>query len=240
MTPMETFLQAKSLSDCESEIIEEMYLSEEDLKKFYEGGSQANSPARILWWNYARARPSGHVYYYDEIREEYLPLKYAKEDGITDPESLKFWACKNIGGGMTLMQNALALDTISLGAAIGSKIQVGTATLIGSAAGAALAAYLPDIFIPIKETGYCTKTESITEMVFHEMAHASHYTSIGSGKNLYWNREYIQMLGGWIEILSNLQSPFDNCYNDGKSEQVCLRASLKNHFQCFFRDAFEF
>ncbi len=85
------------------------------------------------------------------------------------------------------MRDVIAVDAATVGAVIGTGI------------------------VPGK-----TKTETITEMVFHEMSHASHYTSIGNGKITYWNEEYIQMLGGWLELLCKGESPINNCYNDGR------------------------
>lgn len=319
MTPKTIFLLAQKLGEFEA--IEEMYLSDEDLECFTEGGCEISNSARFLWFNYTRVRPSGYVYFYDEVRQTYIPLKnvkvivsqwchvkstytdengfydigenftscwqntanikicfetykdsvypsispikafynagdkkisslsgndiylakdtiqnsfgillnatvmyrmYSKEDGITEPNSLKFWASQALDGGVTLMRDVIAVDAAAVGAAIGTGIVPGVGTVVGTLGGASLALYLPDIIIPIKTVTGKSKTETITEMVFHEMSHASHYTSIGNGKITYWNEEYIQMLGGWLELLCNGESPINNCYNDGSSKQVCF------------------
>lgn len=41
------------------------------------------------------------------------------------------------------------------------------------------------------------------------------------------------MLGGWISVLSNGSSPFDNCYNDGKNAQVSFIESW-GYFMVFY------
>lgn len=146
--------------------------------------------------------------------------KFAKADGISEPQNLKFWAGSGMVGGLTLMQDVVTADLASIGSAIGS-IGGTPWAVAGAVAGGLIGSYFPDIMISTRAENM-TQTESITEYVFHEMAHASHYTGIGLGNVTYWNLEYIKMLGGWVEVLANGSSPLQDCYNGGKSKQVCL------------------
>ena len=302
MTTIEKYNEVKDLG--ETEVIDEMYISEEDFAKFTDIETE-NEKARLLWVNYKKVKPTGHVYFYDEVKDCYVPLKgvkvtvrqwchektvytdetgyynigenfttcwqntatvkvtfetkkdciypewslvkatynsgskkvadlkdndiylaknttqnnygilmnatkvyrdFAKADGVTEPENLKFWASSSVSG---------------VGAIIGTIVTPGLGTVLGTITSAALGAYFPDIIVSTKKTN-SSKTESITEIVFHEMAHASHYTGIGAGQITYWNLEYIKMLGGWIEVLCNDSSPMEDCYNGGKSKQVCF------------------
>lgn len=317
MTTIEKYNEVKDLG--ETEVIDEMYISEEDFAKFTDIETE-NEKARFLWVNYKKVKPTGHVYFYDEVKDCYVPLKgvkvtvrqwchektvytdetgyynigenfttcwqntatvkvtfetkkdciypewslvkatynsgskkvadlkdndiylaknttqnnygilmnatkvyrdFAKADGVTEPENLKFWASSSVSGGVTLMRDVIIADSASVGAIIGTIVTPGLGTVLGTITSAALGAYFPDIIVSTKKTN-SSKTESITEIVFHEMAHASHYTGIGAGQITYWNLEYIKMLGGWIEVLCNDSSPMEDCYNGGKSKQVCF------------------
>ena len=146
--------------------------------------------------------------------------KYAKEDGITQPSNIKFWACTQMSGGLTLMQDVIIADSAFIGSVIGTGILPGAGTAIGTLTGATLATYFPDIFISLQPSNR-TQTEKITEIVFHEMAHASHFFGIGAGAITYWNKEYLEMLDGWCEVLANGGSVQKDCYNNGESKQVC-------------------
>lgn len=163
--------------------------------------------------------------------------KYAKELGITAPKELKFWACTTMNGGITLMRDVIVADSASVGAAIGTGVCPGAGTIIGTVVGAGIGIYLPDIMISLNSS-YPTKSESITECVFHEMAHASHFTGLGVGSVTYWNEEYIKMLGGWASVLCNGSSPSKNCYNDGKSKQVCYIESWGYFIGYYFTDKY--
>ncbi len=318
MTLFETYNKVKLLGD--TEIFEEIYLSDDDLKKFTEVENDFyESNSRFLWFNYKKARPCGYVYFYDEVKEKYCPLKnvkvtvsqwchvksvytndegyydigenfttcwqdtasvkitfeshtdsvydqfavanayyktkdtsvsnlknnnirftantkqnnygiiinaateyrrYAREDKITEPSDLKFWACSFMNGGLTLMRDVIIVDSAAIGAIIGTGVAPGAGTTIGTITGAALATYFPDILISLNYEDR-SHTEGITETVFHEMAHASHFYGIGTGSVTYWNKEYLEMLGGWCEVLVNGESPFENCYNNGNSKQIC-------------------
>lgn len=320
ITTLETFKKVEMLG--EVEILDEMYISEEDMTKFTEvDGLERDNDARFLWFNKKTARPTGYVYFYDEVRRKNVALKgvkvtvsqwcysksvytdengyydigedftsfwqntanvkvtfetrkdtvypggsivkasynagdksilnlhkndiclkkdtkqnlygiltnatteyrnYVRELGITEPQNLKFWACDNMNGGITLMRDVITADSASAGAIIGTCICPGAGTIVGTLIGSALGIYAPDIMISLNASYKKTKTESITECVFHEMAHASHYTGIGFGKITYWNEEYLNMIGGWLSVLFDGGSPFENCYNDGASEQVCF------------------
>lgn len=148
--------------------------------------------------------------------------KFAKTDKITVPNDVKFWTMADMSGGVTLMRDVMESDFTAVGAAIGTVKSPGLGTLLGSLGGTLIGAYLPDVIIGLKHNESITNTESIMETVFHEMAHTSHFYAIGTGKVTYWNLEYIKMLGGWINVIKNGESPFENCYNDGSSEQVCF------------------
>lgn len=77
MLPIETFNEVEPFG--EIEIINEMYISEEDLAKFSEVDTNSkNEDARFLWVNYQKAKPSGYVYYYDEVKNCYCPLSGVK------------------------------------------------------------------------------------------------------------------------------------------------------------------
>lgn len=156
------------------------------------------------------------------IKASTIYRNFAKTDNITLPKSLKFWMAQDIKGSVTFMRDVIVADLASSGVSIGSFVNPGLGTVIGTFSGAILGSYFPDIIIGLKNNTSKTVSELITENVFHEMSHASHYTSIGIGQITYWNSEYLQMIGGWIELLCNSTLPSTNCYNDGKSEQVCL------------------
>lgn len=310
MVPVEIFEQAKSFGEVET--LDEMYISDEALAKFTEESTEvANPSARFLWFNYTKVRPTGHIYFYDEVKKKNIPLpgvkitvsqwchvktvytdengfydigenfttcwqntanvkitfetakdsiypgwcivksfynvgdknvselsgndiyltsgtkqgkygvllkatteyrKYAKVLGITEPKALKFWASTSMGAGsgITLMRDVMVADFASVGAAIGI-CNPGFGSIVGSITGAVVGSYFPDIAVSLIALSGVTATESITEAVFHEMAHASHYTGIGIGGVTYWNEEYIKMLGGWVEVFCNGENPAENC-----------------------------
>ena len=322
MVPVEIFEQAKSFGEVET--LDEMYISDEALAKFTEESTEvANPSARFLWFNYKSVRPTGYVYFFDEVKKKNVPLqgvkvtvsqwchvksaytdengyydigenfttcwqntanvkiifetnkdtiydigsifkatnfrkdknvselsenniyleadtpqgnygvllnaattyrKYARELNITEPKNLKFWGSTITNGGITLMQDVVIADFAAVTAAIGSAASLGVGTILGSITGAIAGTYLPDIIISLNtpEKINITKTESITETVFHEMAHASHFTGIGIGNITYWNEEYIKMLGGWAAVIWRGEDLSKNCYNNGTSKQVCL------------------
>lgn len=148
--------------------------------------------------------------------------KFAKTDEITIPNGVKFWTKADMSGGVTLMRDVMESDFTAVGAAIGTIKCPGLGTLLGSLGGTLIGAYLPDVIIGLNHNKSITTTESIMETVFHEMAHTSHFYAIGTGKVTYWNLEYIKMLGGWVNVIANGESPFENCYNNGSSKQVCF------------------
>ena len=76
ITTLENFKNVESLGEVE---IDEMYVSEEDMAKFTEiDDLERNKDARFLWFNYKKARPTGYVYFYDEVKKCNVPLKGVK------------------------------------------------------------------------------------------------------------------------------------------------------------------
>lgn len=176
--------------------------------------------------NYARILNASTVY-----------RNLAKADNITTPSAIKFWAANYMSSAITLMQDVLGVDATSIGAVIGT-VNPGVGNIIGALSGAALASYLPDIIIGVQKPSTKTLSERIIETVFHEMAHASHYTAIGVGQVSYWNLEYLKMLGGWISLIWQGESPLENCYNDGSSKQVCLIESWAYFYGYYLIDKY--
>lgn len=147
---------------------------------------------------------------------------YARLHNVTNPKKLHFWANKNLTGGVTLMSyEVLVADLASMGAVLGGLAGI-PGVYIGAVFGGIVGTYFPDIIIGTRKSANMTYTETITECVFHEMAHASHYQGIGSGRVSYWNKEYVEMIGGWVRLLKDDKDPRENTYNDGKSQLVCL------------------
>ena len=157
------------------------------------------------------------------IRASELYRNYASKNEVTDPDVIKFWRNSSQKGAVTIMSSEVILtSSLFTGAYIGSIVGGLPGIIFGAISGAALATYLPDISIGTKTSKGRIQSVSIINSVFHELAHASHYRGIGSGRVDYWNSEYLDMCGGWLELLQKGESPFDNCYNNGKSKLVCL------------------
>ena len=85
--PSET-LDLLHSDDYEIEILDEMYLTEQQLN-YISGGQESenqeiykpediNSDARFLWFNWASKVPSGYVYAYDEVTGRYEPVPNVK------------------------------------------------------------------------------------------------------------------------------------------------------------------
>ena len=148
---------------------------------------------------------------------------------VTNPGKLRIWAAPNMDSAVTLMGSEaigsqLAFWSSYIGL-LGGPLTSLTAGMVAGFAGN----YIPDLVIGCdvtknKKTGkiIASSTENTFENVFHEMAHASHFRSLGIKSLDYWSTEFSEMLYGWSEVLSNKESLDDNCYNSGKSERVCF------------------
>lgn len=73
MTTVSVYETIKQLG--ETDVIDRMYISEEDLSRFTElDDIDADVSARVLWINYKKARPTEYVYFYDEVKKCNIPL----------------------------------------------------------------------------------------------------------------------------------------------------------------------
>ncbi len=63
---LENLLGTLNTTPFDYEVIEEMYLSDEDLECFTEGGCETSNSPRFLWFNYTK------------VRQTYIPLKNVK------------------------------------------------------------------------------------------------------------------------------------------------------------------
>ena len=156
---------------------------------------------------------------------------------VTNPGKLRIWAAPNMDSAVTLMGSEaigtqLAFWSSYIGL-FGGPLTSLTAGMVAGFAGN----YIPDLVIGCdvaknKKTGKITlsSTENTFHNTFHEMAHASHFRSLGIKSLDYWSTEFSEMLNGWIEVISNKESLNDNCYNSGKSERVCFVESWAYFF----------
>jgi hypothetical protein len=120
---------------------------------------------------------------------------YALNDGVTKPSGLKFWANTQFANSVTLMREALLVNTTFIGLYAGAFMANPVALLCSALTGPLISLYSPDIVIGINTSSLSyTQTEQIYNAVFHEMAHASHYYALGSDRIDYWSTEYYTML----------------------------------------------
>jgi hypothetical protein len=138
---------------------------------------------------------------------------YAIENNIALPPFLRIMAIKPAMG-MAFM-GRYAFPGISLATELASLIYrfgesfdnpiasfIGTIQAINSLAvglpGAALLhSFVPDIFVGTEPSYYFYgETELIQHIVYHELAHASHFVAAGPE---YWRNNYVAMLGEWIK-----------------------------------------
>ncbi|MCQ2592469.1 MAG: hypothetical protein MJ188_06750 [Treponema sp.] len=161
------------------------------------------------------------------FRAAELYRRYIRESdiGVTQPQKLRIWMNPNDSSGITLMGDNIIGDTADLIAIFIGLCKGGVFT--GAVTTDLLCSYLPDLIIGCKnyideDEIEKTSTEIAFSVTFHEMAHASHYESLGFfHKNAYWGKEYSEMVLGWCSQILKGQNPNKNCYNEGKSQLVC-------------------
>ena len=155
------------------------------------------------------------------IRAAELYRIYARKNGVMNPGKLRICGVLNSSRGAALMGNSLGkiiLNSAITNANIDKEfIKTSLLNIFSNTDG-----LIPDIIIGCKKQKSITSTEVIFQNVFHEMAHASHFTGLDSDAAVYWSIEYVDMIFGWIEVIFNGGDPFEsnNCYNNGKSKRV--------------------
>ena len=107
--------------------------------------------------------------------------RYAGSDGISPPPSrLDIFAGQKETYGYALMSGQYVLGAALAAALLVTAFFAGPWSILIVAIGyAATVAYLPDVFVGINHKN----SDRVKETTFHEVAHASHYTSVGSD---YW------------------------------------------------------
>lgn len=178
--------------------------------------------------NNTEAQKYGHI-----IRAAELYRGYANDYGVTNPKKLKIWADLNTSSDVTLMgSDVITPSAVYMSTYIGLVAGGPMASLISGATASLICSYIPNLVIGCKSVVYRgvrkTSTEVIYSVIFHEMAHASHFKGLGASAADYWTNEYIDMLLGWIKVIFNVEDPEKNCYNNGESQRVCFIES------CFF------
>lgn len=160
----------------------------------------------------------------------YKYREYAVSEGLVLPLSLNVWVLgNNVPGAMTLMGRYMMMNlNIPISLLVGGctgNIPAAFLTLIG---GQLTASLFPDIIIGTKGLVYNAYTDSngiyhpenystmLTGYVFHEFAHASHFTGMGGMQDScnYWLNEYMDMGSGFLEKWFNGKSAFEDCYSD--------------------------
>lgn len=146
---------------------------------------------------------------------------YCSAFNIEKPKYLRTWVWNNMSNCCAPLARHTVGGIVTLSGGVIASL-MGSPVGAGLLSAAALSTFLPDIVIGVSNCGNDDFTEVIYKNVFHELSHASHFFGIGDVQaQLYWMQEYVDMAGGWLELIKNGKNPANNPYA-GDSDLIRL------------------